>query len=177
MWTIFKALIESGTISPLSCFGSLAEQHVGLQLPNQESSPHPLRWRVKSHLPDYQESPQPPPFIGKKHAQDSLLGMWTALESVALSQLIRKPCPSSWWQGWDFKVSFHLLRKATSQTWATSWRVENGWSRSPGAGSTGCSTLAAPPPPTWTSPTTLSCSACPSTSSSTSSSPACSSPS
>ena len=42
MWTIFKVLIEFVTVFVLS-FGFLAVRHVGSQLPDQRSNPHPLR--------------------------------------------------------------------------------------------------------------------------------------
>lgn len=46
MWAIFKVLTEL-LQNHLCAVWFLAEQHVGLQLPNQESTPHPLQWKVR----------------------------------------------------------------------------------------------------------------------------------
>ena len=49
METIFIVFIEFvNNIASVLCFGSLAARHVGSQLPDQGSNPHPLCWKAKS---------------------------------------------------------------------------------------------------------------------------------
>ena len=47
MWTFFQVFIEFVTILLVLSFGVLATRHVESQLPNQESNPHLLHWKVK----------------------------------------------------------------------------------------------------------------------------------
>ena len=57
IWAIFKVFIEFVTILHVSCFGFLPERRVGSQLPNQESNPYTLQWKVKSKPLDCQGGP------------------------------------------------------------------------------------------------------------------------
>lgn len=68
MWAIFKVLTELLAKSPLVLFWFLAEQHVGLQLPNQEST-HPA---MEGEVPSA-ELPGKSPTLSlqeREHTQD-----------------------------------------------------------------------------------------------------------
>ena len=47
VWTIFSLYWTCYNIVSIFCFGLLTTRHVGSQLPDQGSNPHPLCWKVK----------------------------------------------------------------------------------------------------------------------------------
>ena len=52
-------------------FGFLAARHVGSELPDQGSNPHPLHWKAKSQPLDHQESPSVPRSLTSWHTLPS----------------------------------------------------------------------------------------------------------